>query len=171
MPEGPTPDQRTAIGRLVKRTREREGLTIQDASKRASVSHMTWINVEAGRSVRSSTYSKVEASLGWESGSLDDFVATGKEPRAVRPGSARRVEPGVMPDVDAILDLDQPDAVKVLLIKATRGEGDPIDEVLNGEGEPSVKVKAIQALRDLLAAQARAVRTAPSPAPEDSKSG
>jgi hypothetical protein len=132
---------------------------------------MTWINVEAGRSVRSSTYAKVEASLGWAPGALDDFVATGEEPRTAGPGPARRTEVRASPDVDAILDLDRPDAVKVLLIKATRGDGDPIDEVLNWEGEASVKVQAIQALRELLARENPTMHPAPSPATEESKAG
>lgn len=57
-------------------------LPIKRAADMASISKDTWLRVENAALVRDITYAKIEATLGWEAGSIRHIV-DGKEPTLI----------------------------------------------------------------------------------------
>lgn len=83
-----TDDDRTRLGRAVKRAREALRLSIDGAAEAARMSPVTWSNVEQGKRVRDLTYAGIERALGWTSGSVDSILDGGAEVPS-RPQPAR----------------------------------------------------------------------------------
>ncbi|OKI52879.1 hypothetical protein A6A27_08300 [Micromonospora sp. CB01531] len=142
-----SPEERAAIGALVRRRRAAERISQEAMAGRAPMSAVTWGRVEDGKAVRVGTYAGVEAAFGWPLGSLTRYVETGEEPPEAS------VEPQLQGGdlVGTVLDSSYPDAVKVLLVKALRAGGDPVDALLLADAPDGNKVKAIRALRELQA--------------------
>ncbi|MEU5950355.1 helix-turn-helix domain-containing protein [Micromonospora sp. NPDC047465] len=142
-----SPDERAAIGDLVRRRRAAQRVSQEAMAGRAPMSAVTWGRVEDGKSVRIGTYAGVEAAFGWPLGSLTRYAETREEPPDADVEPVHR--PGGMEK--GVLESNYPDAVKVLLIKALRADGDPIDALLHADAPDGNKVKAIRALRELQA--------------------
>ncbi|MEO3742483.1 helix-turn-helix transcriptional regulator [Plantactinospora sp. B5E13] len=130
--------RRIRLGQLVRQARHQAGETIEGLAARAKMSPVTWRNVESGARVKVFSLGKVEKVLGWQPGTIEDYLATGEEPG----GSGRSEEL-----IDWVLALDRPDSLKVIIIRALRQGGDPIDAVLQGTASPAEKVAAIETLR------------------------
>ncbi|MEE6259149.1 helix-turn-helix transcriptional regulator [Plantactinospora sonchi] len=131
--------RRIRLGQLVRQARHQAGETIDGVAARAKMSPVTWRNVEAGVRVKSFSLGKVEKALGWQPGAIEDYLATGEEPGG--PGRSEEL-------IDWVLGLDRPDSLKVIIIRALRQGGDPIDAVLHGTASSAEKVAAIETLRE-----------------------
>jgi len=143
-----TDEHRQRIARLVRQARGNARLTIEAAADAARISHMTWINVEHARPVRASSYRAVERAFGWDHGAIDIYAAGGDPPPmpAAPAPAVDQVRPAV--DIDVVLALRHPDAVKVTLIKILRAGGDPLDRILDLDVPDARKVELIRALRE-----------------------
>jgi transcriptional regulator with XRE-family HTH domain len=130
--------RRSRLGQLVRLARRQTGETIDEAAARAGMSPVTWRNVEAGVRVKSFSLGKVERALGWYPGAVEHFLATGEEP-----SPSRRTDELI----DWVLGLDRPDSLKVIIIRALRQGGDPIDAVLHSSASSEEKLAAIETLR------------------------
>lgn len=84
---------RRGLGEQVRRRREKLGLSIPAAAKRAEIDRETWRHLEAGtRELRSYLHVKVEKTLGWQAGSID-AVRSGGDPRELPAGLAENQPP------------------------------------------------------------------------------
>lgn len=75
----------TRLAEAVRARRLALRLAIKEAASLASISKDTWMRVENAEPVRDTTYAKIEATLGWEPGSIGNIL-DGKEPTLVGPG-------------------------------------------------------------------------------------
>jgi transcriptional regulator with XRE-family HTH domain len=130
--------RRSRLGQLVRLARRQTGETIDEVAARAKMSPVTWRNVEAGIRVKAFSLGKVERALGWHPGAIEHFLATGEEPSPSRHTDEL---------IDWVLDLDRPDSLKVIIIRALRQGGDPIDAILRSSASSADKVAAIETLR------------------------
>ncbi|MFI7249825.1 helix-turn-helix domain-containing protein [Micromonospora chalcea] len=145
-------DRRRTLGREVRNRRRAVGLTIDRAAKRAPMSPETWRKVEIGERAKAFSYAGIERVLRWPTGTIEGFIEEGRDlPDPLTTSGSYAASTPVRPlvDVDFLLNLDRPDAVKVLLIKAVRAGGDPIDAVLATDAPDPEKVAAIRTLREL----------------------
>lgn len=130
--------RRRRLGQLVQQARRARGETQDQLAARAGgMSTVTLRAVENGASVKPLTYSRIERALGWRPGSIELYLAGGSEPQ---PANLERL-------IDWALDLSYPPTIKLLIIKALRHGGDPIDAVINIDAPGDDKVQAIEALR------------------------
>lgn len=98
----PSPAPRTALTKLAEQVARRRtylGKTKIDVARAAGITITTYGNVEAGVSVRDSTYGKIEPVLGWAAGSCQD-VLRGDAPTLVTAGPLGTV---ISPITDADL--------------------------------------------------------------------
>ncbi|MFC4146577.1 helix-turn-helix domain-containing protein [Micromonospora mangrovi] len=145
-------DRRQALGREVRNRRQAAGLTIDRAAKQAPMSPETWRKAETGERLKAFSYAGVERVMRWPAGTIERFINDGQElPEGVMPSGSYSAATPVSPvlDVDFLLGLDRPDSVKVVLIRAVRAGGDPLDAVLALDAPDADKVAAIRTLRDL----------------------
>lgn len=78
----------TALATLVRKRRTELGLGIEPAAKLASISKDTWKRVEAGLTVRDTTYAAIDRALRWASGGCL-AVLEGDDPIPTEPGASR----------------------------------------------------------------------------------
>jgi transcriptional regulator with XRE-family HTH domain len=100
----PTPEQLQAIGLYVRRARLAANLTLEAAADRASMSHVTWGNVEDGEPARAMSYAKIERALGWQSGCIDEYLVNGAVPSMVPADGAAHGQASLREDIAAEIE-------------------------------------------------------------------
>lgn len=159
-PTGQTPrnieQRRPVLGELIRRTRGALGLTIDQAAERAPMSPETWRKAEIGVRVKPFSVAAIERVLGWAPGSGQAYLESGEEPVAQRSAkSSAGAGARAVVDIDAVLQLQQSDTVKLRLIEAVTSGRDPIDAILGMQIDATEKVQLIEVYRDVAAPNGR----------------
>lgn len=94
-----TDDERQRIGRAVEARRVDLGWGKEEAARRAKISSITWKKVEDGLPVQATKLRRIESTLGWGIGSVDQ-VARGREP--ISDQKAAQVAWGALADEDEL---------------------------------------------------------------------
>lgn len=90
MEETSTPSPEERLADLVRRRRDELSMPLRSMSEAAGVSINTWRRLEAGETIRSSSYAKIERALSWASGSVMAILGGAANPIVVEGGPAGR---------------------------------------------------------------------------------
>lgn len=117
---------RKLLARLIREQRIRKGWGIEDGSRAAGMSRITWRNAEAGVPVRDAKLGQIESALGWPSGTVLAVLSGDltEAPEAHPADSAVPVGTGVDPLDLSVLQPEDQDYIRRMyeMLRQQRGE-------------------------------------------------